>query len=183
MDVEAMVERMQLLAERRDFAALAALCASPEIVTIAQVAACARWGLTDGAVQRLAAHPLRNCSERTLAETEIDVETVGHLATAGVLTLGHLAALTDDELLEVRNVTPERLRLIRAVEAKYRYEAAKRAEWLAAEQQRRKQRRCSELIAALHEEIGLRPSEIGEVLGLGPRAVAKALKDLTLRSA
>lgn len=100
-DLRTIVERMQLLAAQREFAALSQLCTSPEVRTIAKVAQMMAWGTTDGVEQLLAEITPRPVEEKTLAETEIDPSIVNDLAAKGVSTIGDFLARKPEELKQL----------------------------------------------------------------------------------
>lgn len=120
MDVVMTVERLKLLAEQRHFGAIKVLCDSPEVKTLVKTALLIGWGLTDGVVQLLEAHEVRDYRDVAISETEIDSRTAQTFVTAGIVTLGDLQRTPDDVLLRLPECGDAvKVWGIRAVQKKY----------------------------------------------------------------
>lgn len=119
MEIDLVVERMKLMVEMGDFAALNRLCESPMLKTITKITLMAPWGTTEGIRQLLAAVPSREPEEIRIDETECDVDLATLLGQAGVHTIGDLEKLSDEELLRIARVGYDRVLLLRALTTKY----------------------------------------------------------------
>jgi len=100
-DPKSIVERMQFLAAEKRFPALAQLCESPEVRTIAKVAILISWGLTEGVEQLLAQVIPRSVADKHLSETEIMPSIVDDLAAQDIVKIGQFLARSEFEIRDL----------------------------------------------------------------------------------
>lgn len=119
MELDMVVERMRLMVDVGDFAALKRLCESPMLKTIAKITHMAAWDTTEGIRQLLKAVPARSPHEIRIDETECDPDLAAIMHEADVLTIGDLGKRSDEELLGIPRVGYDRVLLLRALGTKY----------------------------------------------------------------
>lgn len=119
MELDMVVERMRLMVDLGDFAALKRMCDSPMLKTIVKITHMAAWETTDGIRQLLKAVPAREAHEIRIDETECDPDLAAIMHEADVMTIGDLEKLSDEELLGIPRVGYDRVLLLRALSTKY----------------------------------------------------------------